>query len=143
MPSTGFRYSGEWELLPCAGRPIRLMVYLSLKFSASQPTLTSLKVALQMISLVHKLKKWVTRSKPKFKLGDCVQLTDGGYDPMIVINVYDSLELNHVLIECKWFDTQSKSTRTNLFLQEQLAPFDWHGAYRSLEERELGVGDQR
>ena len=64
----------------------------------------------------------------KFKVGDQVQLISGG--PLMIV---ESVELikktGNYLIGCKWFDKETQSSRTNLFTQEQLKPFDWYNAH--------------
>jgi uncharacterized protein YodC (DUF2158 family) len=45
---------------------------------------------------------------------------------MIVQWIQVSKKTRCVTLNCKWFDNETKSNRTNLFKEEQLVPFDWH-----------------
>ena len=61
----------------------------------------------------------------KFKVGDQVQQINGG--PLMIVQSIEMLKnSNGYLVTCKWFDTDTKESRTNLFKPEQLKLFDWY-----------------
>jgi uncharacterized protein YodC (DUF2158 family) len=62
--------------------------------------------------------------KSKFRPGDQVQLDAGG-PLMIVLQVETNPKTIEAIVHCKWYDNETKSTRTNLFYESQLKPFDW------------------
>jgi uncharacterized protein YodC (DUF2158 family) len=66
--------------------------------------------------------------KARFKPGDHVQSSEGG-PLMIVQRVEKCRKSDTLMLSCKWFDPETKSTRTNIFSEKQVVPFDWHGAH--------------
>ena len=45
---------------------------------------------------------------------------------MIVQSVELIKRSNTHLVTCKWYDTDTKESRTNIFREEQLKAFDWY-----------------
>lgn len=67
--------------------------------------------------------------KSSYKIGDSVQLKEGG-EMMMVIEVIEKRGLDQPLLYCEWYEGDTKSTRQNLFREDTLIPFDWHQANR-------------
>ena len=67
----------------------------------------------------------------KFRRGDSVQLCNGGY-LMVVVGVHRNRKFRSPVIECKWFDPETRENRTNVFHEEQLIFFDWNREMRKL-----------
>lgn len=44
---------------------------------------------------------------------------------MIVQRIEVNRNLKTVTLNCKWFDNETKSVRTNIFSENDLTPFDW------------------
>jgi uncharacterized protein YodC (DUF2158 family) len=65
--------------------------------------------------------------KTKFHPGDQVQSSGGG--PLMIVQwVRVNQDKKTITVNCKWFDSETQSTRTNLFTENQLVPFDWYRA---------------
>jgi uncharacterized protein YodC (DUF2158 family) len=77
----------------------------------------------------NKIRTRLFGPKSKFKLGDSVEIEDGG-SLMVVIEVITNSHLKEPILNCKWYDEHTKSDRTNLFSESKLKPFDWHKANR-------------
>ncbi|MFZ6009706.1 MAG: hypothetical protein ACOYXT_05100 [Bacteroidota bacterium] len=77
------------------------------------------------MALISELKKWAFGPKTKFKEGDTVQEYEGG-PLMVVLRIEVSRRTKNVILNCQWYDAETKTTRTNLFFEEQLRPFDWN-----------------
>lgn len=60
---------------------------------------------------------------PKFKKGDSVQCTAG--TDLMVVQWVKILDRTRIMYFCKWYDPLTKSTRTNMFKENQLKQFDW------------------
>jgi uncharacterized protein YodC (DUF2158 family) len=61
---------------------------------------------------------------PKFKKGDSVQCVSG--DDLMVVQSVKIPKKSMIMYFCKWYDSKTKSTRTNIFREEQLRQFDWY-----------------
>jgi uncharacterized protein YodC (DUF2158 family) len=75
----------------------------------------------------ERIKKAIFGPKSRFKRGDAVELKDGS-DLMVVIEVITSRHLQQPIINCKWYESSTKITRTNLFDESKLKLFNWHMA---------------
>ncbi len=60
---------------------------------------------------------------PKFKKGDTVQ--SSSCDELMVIQWVKIVKYSMVMYYCKWYDPNTRSTRSNIFHEEQLIRFDW------------------
>jgi uncharacterized protein YodC (DUF2158 family) len=60
---------------------------------------------------------------PKFKKGDTVQ--SSSCDDLMVIQWVKIVKYSMVMYYCKWYDPTTRSTRANIFHEEQLKRFDW------------------
>jgi uncharacterized protein YodC (DUF2158 family) len=67
----------------------------------------------------------LTGPKTKFRPGDYVQPYKGG-PLMIVERVETNRQTQTIMLNCKWFDNETKSTQFHLFSESQLMPFDWY-----------------
>jgi uncharacterized protein YodC (DUF2158 family) len=67
----------------------------------------------------------ITISDGKFKAGDHVQRVEGS-ELMIVEWVKTDRKTRTSTLSCKWFDSRSKQTLTDLFKEDQVKPFDWY-----------------
>jgi uncharacterized protein YodC (DUF2158 family) len=77
------------------------------------------------MALIQDLYSRLLGQKTKFHEGDYVQSCKGG--PLMIVQWIEVNRKNKsVTLNCKWFDSDSKSTRTNLFYEDQLMPFDWN-----------------
>jgi uncharacterized protein YodC (DUF2158 family) len=63
--------------------------------------------------------------KSRFRCGDYVQTCKGGA-LLIVQWIKVNRKTRTITLSCKWFDNDAKSTRTNIFTEDQLTPFDWN-----------------
>lgn len=63
---------------------------------------------------------------PKFKRGDSVQCVTGQEHDLMVVQWVRVLKGSMIMYYCKWYDSKAKSTRTNIFREEQLKQFDWY-----------------
>ena len=77
------------------------------------------------MTLVDDLKKRLFGPRSKFKVGDSVQLHEGGH-LMVVTQIFSDPAMSQPLIDCKWFESETKATRTNLFSEADLEIFDWY-----------------
>jgi uncharacterized protein YodC (DUF2158 family) len=71
------------------------------------------------------LLKWIFKPRAKFKVGESVQLIEGGH-LMVVKQIIPSKKMNEPLILCGWYESETKENRTNIFPQSALKPFDWN-----------------
>lgn len=78
---------------------------------------------------LSKLKLRLFGPTSSYKVGDSVQLKDGG-GMMMVIEVIEKRGLDQPLLYCQWYEEDTKATRQNLFRENMLTPFDWHQANR-------------
>lgn len=69
--------------------------------------------------------------RPKFKKGDSVQCISGDEHDLMVIQWVRVLKKSVVMYSCKWYDAKAKSTRTNIFREDQLKQFDWYHPERN------------
>jgi uncharacterized protein YodC (DUF2158 family) len=76
------------------------------------------------------LKKWVFGPDSCFKCGDTVELKDGSH-LMQVIEVMRNRKLKEALIQCKWYEPETKETRTNIFRESRLKFFDWYKSHEN------------
>lgn len=65
--------------------------------------------------------------RSKFKVRDTVQLKQGKY-LMVVIEVINKRGMKRTLLNCQWYEPDTKQNRTNLFSEVDLIPFDWYRA---------------
>jgi uncharacterized protein YodC (DUF2158 family) len=70
--------------------------------------------------------------QPKFKKGDSVQTTSG--TELMVVQWIKVLDKSRIMYFCKWYDPVTRSTRTNIFKEDQLKQFDWYDSGASLRE---------
>jgi uncharacterized protein YodC (DUF2158 family) len=77
-----------------------------------------------MMALIPALLQKFFSSKTKFRPGDYVSPHKGG-PLMIVQSVNVDRKTKSITLNCKWFDNETKSTRSNIFAETQLIPFDW------------------
>jgi uncharacterized protein YodC (DUF2158 family) len=76
-----------------------------------------------LIDLFRKL--GIMRPPPKFRIGDQVQKITGG--PLMIVQSVELIKRSNAhLVTCKWYDTDTKESRTNIFREEQLKVFDWY-----------------
>jgi len=68
--------------------------------------------------------------RPKFKKGDSVQSTSG--TELMVVQWVKILDKTRIMYFCKWYDPATKSTRTNMFKEDQLRQFDWYDSRTNL-----------
>ena len=68
----------------------------------------------------------LTGPRPKFKKGDAVQCVTSSDHDLMVVQWARILKRSIVMYSCKWYDSKAKSTRTNIFREEQLKQFDWY-----------------
>jgi uncharacterized protein YodC (DUF2158 family) len=77
------------------------------------------------MALIENLINLLLKPNSRFKTGDHVQSFKGG--PLMIVQWIKVDKKNHVtIVSCKWFDNETKSNRTNIFVEEDLTPFDWH-----------------
>ena len=78
------------------------------------------------MALADLLRKFgILSPERKFKVGDQVQQINGG--PLMIVQSIEVVpKTKDILISCKWYDKETKETRTNLFKEEQLKLFDWY-----------------
>jgi uncharacterized protein YodC (DUF2158 family) len=62
--------------------------------------------------------------RPKFKRGDSVQCVSN--NDLMVVQWVKIFRKSMVMYYCKWYDPKTKSTRANIFKEEQLKQFDWY-----------------
>jgi uncharacterized protein YodC (DUF2158 family) len=60
---------------------------------------------------------------PKFKIGDRVQLARGG-NFMLVTEIISFAKMREPLIQCKWYEPESRMTKTHIFPQRKLTFFN-------------------
>lgn len=63
--------------------------------------------------------------KPKFNKGDSVQCVSGNENDLMVVQWHKVVGKSVIMYSCKWYDSETKSTRTNIFSEDQLKKFDW------------------
>jgi uncharacterized protein YodC (DUF2158 family) len=77
------------------------------------------------MALINDLFTKFLSSRTKFRTGDHVQSHQDG--PLMIVQwVQVNRKTKSVTLSCKWFDSETKSTRTNLFNENDLIPFDWN-----------------
>jgi uncharacterized protein YodC (DUF2158 family) len=77
------------------------------------------------MGLINRLYSKLTGPKTKFRPGDYVQPYKGG--PLMIVQDIEKNPQSHtVMLNCKWFDSETKSTQTNRFTENQVLPFDWY-----------------
>jgi uncharacterized protein YodC (DUF2158 family) len=93
-----------------------------------------------MVQLKVLLWKWgVIGPKPKFKIGDSVQLI--GNDHLLVIQKIDlNIRERSLVYTCQWFDQETKTSRTNIFEEHQLKLYDWFSYFLLGDEKWGGDG---
>jgi uncharacterized protein YodC (DUF2158 family) len=79
------------------------------------------------IALLLRIKKGLFGPPSKFKVGDTVQLKNGGY-LMVVVEVCSYRNMKQCLLYCQWYESDFHRTRWNLFRESSLMPFDWYTA---------------
>jgi uncharacterized protein YodC (DUF2158 family) len=75
----------------------------------------------------ERIRKAIFGPRSRFKRGDAVELKDGS-DLMVVTEVITNKHLHEPIINCKWYESSTKVTRTNLFDESKLKLFNWHQA---------------
>jgi uncharacterized protein YodC (DUF2158 family) len=92
-----------------------------------KPSVTAiLQSTMGLLSRIfYDLKSRLTGPLSRFNVGDSVQLKDGG-PLMVVIEVFTSRKMPEPLIHCKWYESETKETRTNIFHESALKLFDWY-----------------
>jgi uncharacterized protein YodC (DUF2158 family) len=80
------------------------------------------------------IRKFLFAPSSDFKAGDSVELKSGG-SLMVITRVFCRRNMNQPLINCKWYDRETKATHTNLFLENQLRKFDWYNAVQFNEQK--------
>lgn len=60
---------------------------------------------------------------PKFKKGDTVQSSSSS--ELMVVQWVKIVKSSMVMYYCKWYDPNTRSTRANIFREDQLKQFDW------------------
>jgi uncharacterized protein YodC (DUF2158 family) len=81
------------------------------------------------ISIPVVIHEWLGKllgPEPKFKKGDSVQCTSG--DELMVVQWVKVLHNTHIIYLCRWYDSQARSNRTNIFKEDKLVHFDWYGS---------------
>lgn len=79
------------------------------------------------MALIKDLFNRLTKPQSRYKAGDHVQSCSGG--PLMIVQWVKIDKQNNVtIVNCKWFDNATKSNRTNIFVEDDLMPFDWHNA---------------
>jgi uncharacterized protein YodC (DUF2158 family) len=73
----------------------------------------------------ERIRKAIFGPRSRFKRGDAVELNDGS-DLMVVTEVITNKHLQEPVINCKWYESSTKVTRTNLFNESKLKRFNWH-----------------
>lgn len=73
--------------------------------------------------LLQSIVAFMIGRKARFKVGDSVQLLNGG-PLMVVKRVYRGRKMNEPLLECQW--NEGKTIRKSLFRDDQLKMFDWY-----------------
>jgi uncharacterized protein YodC (DUF2158 family) len=76
------------------------------------------------VPFVNELFQKLFGPKPKFKRGDSVQSVSG--NDLMVVQWAKVLGKSLIMYHCKWYDAKAKSTRTNIFREDQLKQFDWY-----------------
>jgi uncharacterized protein YodC (DUF2158 family) len=59
----------------------------------------------------------------KFKIGDRVQLVSGG-GFMLVTEIIAFPKMREPLIQCKWYDPDTRLTRTHIFAERKIRFFE-------------------
>jgi uncharacterized protein YodC (DUF2158 family) len=72
-----------------------------------------------------KIVRWLIGPVSQFRVGESVQHKSGN-ELMVVVKIYSSRKMSQPLIECQWYDSETKSSRKNLFPEVDLKPFDWY-----------------
>lgn len=75
--------------------------------------------------LLDQIKQKIFGSKSRFLIGESVQLKNGGA-LMVITEIFAGKKFSEPLINCKWYESEQKITRTNLFPESSLKPFDWY-----------------
>jgi len=73
-----------------------------------------------------------------YKVGDAVQLREGG-EMMIIVEVIRKRGMDQPLLYCQWSDPDNRATRHNLFREESLVHFDWHKASQEIDDAQRQV----
>lgn len=93
--------------------------------------------------MLRKKLGWLIRPKSAFKVGDTVQLKAGGHELMVVIEVINKRGMRRILLNCQWYELATKQTRTNLFPEEHVRPYNWDESDREKpttgKQRENGL----
>jgi uncharacterized protein YodC (DUF2158 family) len=66
----------------------------------------------------------------KFKIGDRVQLIEGG-NFMLVTEIIALPKMKEPLIQCKWYDPETHETKTNIIGEGKIRIFDGHAPRRN------------
>lgn len=83
------------------------------------------------MALIQEIFKRIGLSQPysKFKPGDQVQLISG--DALMIVEWVKESKENppRPIICCKWFDSNVKQSKLQVFDEDELKQFDWHYPY--------------
>lgn len=82
-------------------------------------------MSLSVKAVVQKALLAIFGPVPKFKKGDAVQCDSNSSRELMVIQERKIKDRSTVIYFCKWYDSDSKTTRSRIFLEEELMPFDW------------------
>ena len=77
------------------------------------------------MTVLDQIKQKLFTRKSRFRVGESVQLNDGGH-LMVVTEIFSGKKFDEPLINCKWYESDQKITRTNLFPESRLKPFNWY-----------------
>lgn len=61
-----------------------------------------------------------------FRIGQAV-VAAGETELMVVTEIHTGRKMRFPLLECRWYDRETRSTRRNLFPENMLTLFDWDG----------------
>ena len=75
--------------------------------------------------LVYQIKTWLLGPSSKFHIDDSVQLAEGKYI-MVVVNILSKRRMKQPLIQCQWFEPETKSIKMDFFPETNLKLFDWY-----------------
>ncbi len=62
---------------------------------------------------------------PKFKVGDSVEVVEGG-PLMVVTKIVSTSGVEAPLVNCQWVDAETKSIEVKLFSEKGLKLVDWY-----------------
>jgi len=80
---------------------------------------------LYIMALIDKILHPFAKNHGRFAPGDHVQTHKEG--PLMIVQWIEVDKRDKsVILHCKWFDSETKSNRTNIFSEDELIAFDWH-----------------